>query len=422
MNGKRTIWWVCAAITALVWVTAIPCASAQQYMLGDVNHDGVANVLDVQATIGQALGAIGPTAEANVDENGQVDVLDVQNMINTVLGEGGLVQKMSGTINCQGDCTMLQIRALSMDGLCERADVDPETGQFTLRLRVKTAWSLSLCQMEQVQNQWQEKVLATFQFRVGDQESSTLPLPNLAREGLSLGICERDQDRIRLQEGVRRMLGRLAGPMDSADGDGNGIPDFVDPFLQRLRSGPAMPHPVDLDPFCNLIQPCVAAWVEPGVYPDLTDDNGNGVPDFVEPLLACIEESLATWLDGIGVQVPPTDNNGNGIPDFVDAVMAHMRIGMQAWLGQTGYQELVDEDDDGVPDSIQNRLCYRGTIGPFDSDGDGIPNYAEDYDGDGIPNIDDPDCRNADDGDGDGVLNIDDLDDDNDGIPDYAES
>jgi len=29
----------------------------------------------------------------------------------------------------------------------------------------------------------------------------------------------------------------------------------------------------------------VEAWLEDGVYPDLTDENENNIPDFVEPLL-----------------------------------------------------------------------------------------------------------------------------------------
>lgn len=390
-------------------------------LLGDVNYDGTMNVLDVQATIGQALGSIRSTAEADVDETGLVDILDVQNMINTALGEGGLVQKMSGTINCQGDCTMLQIRAMSMDGLCERADVDPETGEFLLRLRVKADWSLALCQRVQVQGQWQEQVLGTFQFRVGDRESSTIPLQNLARVELCLGICEQDQDRIRLRQTLQQLLGQCAAPIDTGDGNGNGFPDFVEPLMEQLRNGPGVPQSANMEALYAMVQACVGAWIGEGLLPDLTDTNGDGVPDFVEPLMACIQNALVPWCEGQGMQVSPADNDANGVPDFVDALMAHVRNAVPTWLQQMGPPELVDEDGDGVPDNIQNRLCYAGTVGPFDSDGDGIPNYAEDHDGDGIPNIDDPDCRNAGDSDGDGVPNADDEDDDNDNIPDYAE-
>lgn len=398
--------------------------SASPYrLLGDVNFDGVTNVLDVQSTIGQALGTLRSSAEADVDETGQVDILDVQNMINTALGEGGLVQKMSGTINCQGDCTMLTVRAMSMDGQCERADVDPETGQFLLRLRVKTAWSLSLCQKVQLQGQgqWQEQILATFQFQVGDQESSTIPLQNLARVELQLGACEQDQDRIRLRETLHQLLGQCAGPLNSGDANGNGCPDFVEPLMDQLRTGPGVPQSANMEPLYAMMQACVGAWIGEGLYPDLTDTNGDGVPDFVEPLMACIQNALGPWCESQGAQVPPADNDGNGVPDFVDALMAHVRNAVPAWLQQMGPPELVDEDGDGVPDNIQNQLCYRGTVGPFDLDGDGIPNYAEDHDGDGIPNIDDPDCRNAGDSDGDGVPNDEDEDDNNDHMPDYAQ-
>lgn len=405
-------------------VRVIESASPHR-LLGDVNYDGVTNVLDVQATIGQALGTISSSAEADVDETGQVDILDVQNMINTALGEGGLVQKVSGTVNCQGDCTMLWIRAMSTDGMCERAEVDPETGQFLLRLRVKTAWSLALCQSVQAQGQgqgqWREQILGTFQFRVGDQESSTIPLQNLARVELRLGACEQDQDRIRLRLTLQQLLGQCAGPLNSGDGNGNGCPDFVEPLMEQLRSGPGVPQSANMDPLYAMTQACVGAWIGEGLFPDLTDTTGDGVPDFVEPLMACIQNALGPWCEGQGAQVSPADNDGNGVPDFVDALMAHIRNAVPAWLQQMGSPELVDDDGDGVPDNIQNHLCYRGSVGPFDLDGDGIPNYAEDYDGDGIPNIDDPDCRNADDSDGDGIPNVDDEDDDNDTMPDYAQ-
>jgi hypothetical protein len=422
MNKNTHAWWTAAIAAVFVWAMIGPSASAQQYMRGDVNGDGANNVLDVQACIGQALGALGPSWEADLDDTGQVDILDVQNMVNTALGEGGLVQKMTGMVNCKGDCDMLTIRAMSMDGLTETAEVDPRSGHFTLRLRVNTAWSLSLCQMEQVQTELQQRLRAAFEFAAGDGESSTLPLPYLAREAIRIQLHDQEQGRIRMQETVRQMLGRMAGPINQQDGDGDGIPDFVDPLLMRLRAGaPGVPPNADITPLKELIRPCVEAWLEEGVAPDLTDTDGDGAPDFVEPLLLCIREALAVWLDGLGVEVPPADNDGNGVPDFVDGVMAHVRAGVPMWLRQMGCPELVDEDGDGIPDFVRPQLCMNGEPGPFDSDGDGVPNYAEDYDGDGIPNIDDPDCRQAGDGDGDCIPDDGDLDDDNDGIPDYAD-
>ncbi len=422
MSRNQNTLWVAALTAVFVCAMAGPGALAQQYMRGDINGDGTNNVLDVQACIGQALGALGPSWEADLDDTGQVDILDVQNMVNTALGEGGLVQKMTGTVNCKGDCDMLWVRAVSMDGLTEMAEVDPRTGQFTLRLRVNTAWSLSLCQMEQVQTQLQERLRAMFQFTVGDNDSSTLPVPRLAREAMRVRLRDQEQGRIRMQETMRQMLGRMAGPMNQQDGNGDGIPDFVEPLLNQVRNGaPGVPGQADISPLKELIRPCVEAWIEPGVQPDLTDSDEDGTPDFVEPLLLCIRDALAVWLEGQGVHVPQQDNNGNGVPDFVDAVMAHVRAGIPMWLRDLGYPELVDEDGDGIPDFVRNQVCLNGEPGPFDSDGNGIPNYAEDHDGDGIPNFYDLDYRHAGDADGDGVPDENDLDADNNGIPDYAD-
>ena len=133
-----TMWAVAMALLA------VQPAWAQNAMLGDVNKDGTCNILDIQCCINQALGNAGPTPEADVDENGQPDIVDVQNMVNTALGEGGLIQRVRGTLDCEGDPTRLRIRAVSMDGDTVECDVDPDTLQFNLRLRVKTAWAISM--------------------------------------------------------------------------------------------------------------------------------------------------------------------------------------------------------------------------------------------------------------------------------------
>ncbi|MFY9151922.1 MAG: tandem-95 repeat protein [Prolixibacteraceae bacterium] len=86
-----------------------------------------------------------------------------------------------------------------------------------------------------------------------------------------------------------------------------------------------------------------------------------------------------------GINCPDTD--GDGIPDYQD----------------------TDADGDGIPDV---------TEGTGDPDGDGIPNYLDpDSDGDGIPDI----TEGTDDPDGDGIPNYQDTDSDGDGIPDSVE-
>merc|ERR1712112_51498 len=73
-----------------------------------------------------------------------------------------------------------------------------------------------------------------------------------------------------------------------------------------------------------------------------------------------------------------------------------------------GVIDLLDEDNDGIPDDEDNENT--------DNDGDGIPDEKDDDDdNDGTPDEEDNDD------DGDGVDDADDGDDDNDGIPDSLE-
>jgi len=110
------------------------------------------------------------------------------------------------------------------------------------------------------------------------------------------------------------------------DQDNDGIPDHLD-------------NDIDNDGIYNVYDPDSPYW---------TDENGNGIHDWIEP------------------DHPEDDENGNGIDDALE-----------------------DSDNNGIPDI-------------FDKDGDGIDDDFEDDDGDGIPNGND-------------------SDDDNNGILDYQE-
>jgi hypothetical protein len=76
----------------------VPVVAAQSSdsgtSVGDVNGDGVVNILDVQAAISQALGVSVQTPEADADASNSVDVGDVTHLVNTVLNTGGLVQRV----------------------------------------------------------------------------------------------------------------------------------------------------------------------------------------------------------------------------------------------------------------------------------------------------------------------------------------
>ncbi|HUW61234.1 MAG TPA: dockerin type I domain-containing protein [Candidatus Bathyarchaeia archaeon] len=421
MSYERNSLIFLSVVAAAALFFALPAAAQDQYMcMGDVNRDGAINIQDVQATIAQALGELTPLPEdkdlPDLDENDAVDVLDVQNMINSVLGTGGLVQRIVGVINAPGNCQNMWIVGVSRDGQFIKAKVGSETGAFVLRLRTHTAWALMLCRSVQEEGgQWRLHVLATLRLRLGDGgEGQAIPLMNLGHRELNLGVLDIVQNRLMVRETIQWILAEMAGRIDAPDEDENGIPDFIEPLLERLRQGaPGVPPTIELGGLRDLIQPCVMAWIEAGVYPDLTDENENEIPDFVEPLLDCIRDALVPWLEDHGVTVPG--------PDFVDAILAHIRSALPEWLSGIGPNELVDDDQNGIPDFVEDHVGRVGTSGPMDSDGDGIPNFAEDKDGDGIPNCEDPDCSLPDDDDCDGVPNEYDWDHDNNGVPDYAE-
>ena len=77
-----------ACLSIILALSGAAFAEGEMARLGDVNMDGTCNVLDIQATICQALQTQTRTREANLDEDDDVDVLDVQNCINTALGTG----------------------------------------------------------------------------------------------------------------------------------------------------------------------------------------------------------------------------------------------------------------------------------------------------------------------------------------------
>jgi hypothetical protein len=402
----------------------LPAAAMAQS--GDPNLDGDTNVLDVQATVAQVLGSQAPSTHSDIDGNGNVDIFDVQHMINTALRVGGLFQVVEGRImdvTCQENARYVVI-AVSRNGRRVEAPVDCETGLFRLRLRTRTAWALALCLKTQNGEQEQTQVIAIFRFRLGDRDSGALPVPGLGRgEVLQLGDLIREQNRIRAQHQIQELLGALQPPLDHGDQNGNGVPDIIEPLLERLREGaPGLPVDVDLQPLYPALGDCVRTWMEAGITPSPVDENANGIPDFLEPLRSCLETALVDWLTEIGVNIPPGDHNNNGTSDYIESLVHHIMMGVPDWLQRIGRPELRDENGNGIADQVEALVSMPGFPTPVDNDGDGIPDFAQDADADGIPNCVDPDYSRVGDQDGDGVPDANDEDADGNGIPDYAEA
>lgn len=410
---RKTSIFNCGAILALAAWAALPAHAA---LLGDVNSDGATDVLDVQASVNQALGAAEPSLEADLDEVDGVNILDVQHLINTALGVGGLTQGVRGVVDCTGEAEQVRIIAVSRQGQRVHGDVDPATGEFRLLLRVRTSWALALCVMAQQQY----RCLGTFEFPIGDRMSCTLPLPQLSRgEDLDLGTLLAVGHRLRVQAELRRLLGQLDEPADLTDDNDNGMPDFVEPLVERVRQGPGVPAGADIDALIELAADCITAVLEEDPTLDLTDENRNAMPDFVEPLLECLRAALEIWL--------PEQPSGPGLvagqPDrSVQNIIEHVAHGVPGWLRSLERAGLVDDNEDGIPDSIEPHLSTADAATAIDSNADLTPDFAGDRDGDGVPNILDPDWTSSTDHDGDGICNADDVDNDNDGVPDYADA
>jgi hypothetical protein len=402
-----------------------PVEEPLQAMMGDVNGDGECNVLDVQAGICQVLRIREQTREANIDEEGEVDVLDIQHMINTALRNGGLVQRVRGQLQYDGDMVRdkVRIRAIAANGETVEGKLNLETGEFTLILQVRNAWAIAFS--ANVGEEGQERV-GVVVFPIDGLESNLLPVPDLSEgDPLDLGQLQFGE-RMRTQQDIRTMLRAINRHRRDAeavrDDNGNGIPDFVEPLLNRVMDGPGLPPGIDPLRLRAMIAPCIAENIDEIVRPDLADTDENGVPDFIEPLMACVRNNIRAWIEETGVQIPDVDENGNGVPDAVDAIMLHVRAGVAAWIRNLNFQNLVDADGDGIPDRMQQFMGRPGGPNFVDADGDGVPDFAQDGDGDGVPNWRDPDARTQGDCDGDGILNNEDDDKDNDGVLDYADA
>lgn len=401
-------------------VAAQTPAAAQTGLPGDVNLDGVINVLDMQAAVSQALGRAAETVEANVDDNAQVDIVDVQILVNTILEEGGLVQTVLAEVasSTKGAPSERMI-AVSNDGLFAEGTVDPNTGEVSLNLSTDRGWALALLVDS---GSGTETVEGSVLFPVNGNASATLPLPNISfAPDVSLGSLAFASPATVGQD-IQNLLSDVVPPIDTTDSDNNGLPDFIEPLLAVVTDDPDVPNAADLEGLRGAVAVCVEENLADLQDPSVNDANGNDLPDFIEPFLQCLEDTLADWLDSIGITVPPDDLDGNGTPDFVDDILDTVEAGVPEWVDSLGAPQLVDDDGNGIPDFIDAHLALVGIPSEIDGDGDGIPDFAEDDDGDGIPNIADPDAQVPGDADGDGIPDTADLDDDNDGLPDYADS
>ncbi|MFP4501567.1 MAG: hypothetical protein ACLFTT_11255 [Candidatus Hydrogenedentota bacterium] len=156
-----------------------------------------------------------------------------------------------------------------------------------------------------------------------------------------------------------------AAPLPALTGmEQNGVPDFADPMLHCFEQAlnqwlvdaetGLSPSVIDfyVDFVADMIEDELPEWLATFEHPDLTDLNGNYIPDYLEDHLSVpgVFDNGALGINAAGIPYYMQDSTGNGIPNLWDPAAA------------TG----DDVDADGVPNDRD-----------IDADNDGVPNYAD---------------------------------------------
>ncbi|MBI2422793.1 MAG: hypothetical protein HYV27_08180 [Candidatus Hydrogenedentes bacterium] len=420
--------WAALVLAAGVSAPVFP----QTGVTGDVNRDGAINVLDVQNTVNIALGQQPLSPEADVDENAQIDVLDIQTIANTAIGTGGLHQEVTGVVQAGAKLTGdpdLRILAVALDGRTVEALVRPATGQFRIRLAVRTSWTLNIV----ARTPTGPELLGTLQFRVAGQITPLLPLPELSR-GVPIDLGALDaQTGVEVALDLRSLIAAAEEPLPDDDGDANGLADVLDelirPYLQALNdSGLDRPLGLRRDRLVELIRICLVQEAAIGYVPDLTGiESDLGIPSFLEPVVHCVHTAIVRWFNEAQTPVLPIVQQS-----YHDFSAQWLRGRIRVWLGELDRPALADTNNNNIPDHLEDRVCLEGTVVSsdgavfpgacaLDRNGDGFPDFTNDSDSDGIADVFDTDFNSTGDLDRDGIPDEADLDDDGDGMPDYAD-
>ena len=365
---RNTVRVLCIAVAA---VLAAGVASAQSApVLGDVNGDGVVNVLDIQAAIVQALGVVPPAAEVDVDGNAQVDVADIQHLINTALGTGGLVQRIKGDLAAAADLLKkgVHLVAVSQDGDQVAASVDPSTGTFNITLPIKKQWSFVFATDPDANGQ---QDAGSVQFPINGDLSTLLPLLDLSHcDVLDLGTLNFGSQ-ITVPEDLRALLASINRDDVLKDADGNGIPDILDKLLGEIAKIPVLNFGtihLDFAALVDLIKPCIQDHIAEISNVSLVDDNNNRIPDFLDPFLLCLRDNLKTWLQQSGVPAPDV---------LINVAMQFIQGQLPQWLPALNVPALADANGNGIPDILEGHIGRPHLPPAIDANGNGIPDFLE---------------------------------------------
>jgi hypothetical protein len=389
------------AVMALLAGAALPeNAKSTAGLPGDVNLDGVINVLDVQQGINHDLAGTA-SAEADLDGNGQVDVRDVQNLVNSALGTGGVFQVVKGQAPQTPLATGWKVVAISMQGLMVQASL-PASGQFTLALRAGGGWRIGIIDPT-------KHVAVEPDFALGSRQSHTLALPALSiGKSLDLGTLPNGLN-LPIVSDLQPLLAGVMDALPTTDANNNGIPDFLQPLFDALIAQLSAqlkmlpPDKATLD--TSLLQTLTNLFQDQSsslTHPNLLDSNNDGTPDFIEPLLTALGQQLT--------------------PLFGSQIMNCVTQALPAWLAGLNMALVTDANKNGIPDFLESHLVVPASSGDQGLHATSAPDLLKDANNNGIPDFLESAGISADDTDGDGIPDSIDLDKDNDGVPDYADA
>jgi uncharacterized repeat protein (TIGR01451 family) len=236
-------------------------------------------------------------------------------------------------------------------------------------------------------------------------------------------------------------------PNDFLDSDGDGVPDLIEAAEGTDPNDPQSSLDSDGDKISDYVErggDKDADGIGDEFESSITDTDGNNIKDDLDT--DSDGDGIADTVEGLA------DTDGDGIPDFLDKVTGGNTSGGDSdsdgivdAIECTAYPLCTDSDGDSIPNYADNdddndsiltsaELGSGGGVNPADSDADTVFDYLEpnnvDTDGNGIFNH-----LDADD-DGDGIATIDELDAngdligdaltpddlDNEGIPDYLDT
>ncbi len=215
------------------------------------------------------------------------------------------------------------------------------------------------------------------------------------------------------------------------DADDDGIPDNVEAQLTDAYIVPADAFDATgLD--TNYPGGLVPEDTDMDDIPDYLDDDSDadGVSDALEAGQGTLTDPLAD-ADGDGLNDAYDDTVGNDVNNDLDTGAIATDNEDDADLTQVDFRDILDFDQDGIPDTIDldddndgiADLVETNGIDPSaDDDNDGVPNHSDDDPNDPLVGDVNGTTEPTFDFDGDGIPNHFDIDADNDGITDVVES